>query len=324
MRCTEADVGGAFRAALLENANLGGDCTHRGALLGAILGATLGASNLPRDLVDGLARGPAVSPHIFSLAAIVEAHGANAPRRPPRFGRPSPLPQCDVNESTPVRAPRDLASKAAIIRSIHERAARAVDAPDCGISTLFVRGVGACIVTQGGKDFQKRLHPIVPLSVAATAPAQFRLDEGRAACDAAAVLSALAAGRSSTGAAPSSESMDSSLQTGPVLLAANAALFITLEEAHMVEIASVSPIDAGCGVFYFNSPSELAARFEAVASARALAFAATEPPTSDVVRGRLRLQYGVDIPFSATWLQRSFAPRAVNAARSSDAPTAGQ
>jgi hypothetical protein len=55
MRSSEAgDAGGVFRAALLENANLGGDCTHRGALLGAILGMTLGASNLPRDLVDGL------------------------------------------------------------------------------------------------------------------------------------------------------------------------------------------------------------------------------------------------------------------------------
>jgi hypothetical protein len=308
MRSSEVgDAGGAFRAALLENANLGGDCTHRGALLGAILGMTLGASNLPRDLVDGLVRGAAVAPHIFSLAATVESHGANAPRRPPRFGRPSPLPVCDVNESTSVRAPRDLESKATAIRSIRESAARAaVDARDDG-TLLFIRGVGACTVARGGKDFQKRLVPV--FSRAATSPPpQFRLDEGRAACDAAAVLSALAAGRSSTGAVPSAESMESSLQTGPILLAANAALDVTLEEAHVADIASVSPIDSGCGVFFFGAPSDLAARLHAVAAARARSLAASEPPTADVVRERLRLQYGVDIPFAASWLQHNAAP----------------
>jgi hypothetical protein len=311
MRSSEAgDAGGVFRAALLENANLGGDCTHRGALLGAILGMTLGASNLPRDLVDGLVRGTAVAPHIFSLAATVESHGANAPRRPPRFGRPSPLPQCDVNESTSVRAPRDLASKAAAIRSIRESAAR-----DDGV-LLFIRGVGACTVSRGGKDFQKRLAPV--FSRAATSPPpQFRLDEGRAACDAAAVLSALAAGRSSTGAVPTAESVEPSLQTGPILLAANAALDVTLEEAHVADIASVSPIDSGCGVFYFGAPSDLAARLQAVATARARSLAASEPPTADVVRERLRLQYGVDLPFTTSWLQHNAAPLAVAAPRSS-------
>lgn len=42
------------RLALSSNASLGGDSTHRGAVLGAILGCVLGADALPRSWIDSL------------------------------------------------------------------------------------------------------------------------------------------------------------------------------------------------------------------------------------------------------------------------------
>jgi ADP-ribosylglycohydrolase len=40
--------------ALLNNANIGGENVHRGAVLGAILGARVGDENLPDQLKSGL------------------------------------------------------------------------------------------------------------------------------------------------------------------------------------------------------------------------------------------------------------------------------
>lgn len=45
----------SFRAAVLANANRGGENVNTGAVLGAIMGAYCGFSNLPTDLVEGLA-----------------------------------------------------------------------------------------------------------------------------------------------------------------------------------------------------------------------------------------------------------------------------
>lgn len=46
----------AFRKAVLANANRGGENVSTGALMGALLGAACGFNNLPKDLVDGLAK----------------------------------------------------------------------------------------------------------------------------------------------------------------------------------------------------------------------------------------------------------------------------
>ena len=42
------------RTALLNNANIGGENVHRGAVLGAVLGARVGHESLKGDLIDGL------------------------------------------------------------------------------------------------------------------------------------------------------------------------------------------------------------------------------------------------------------------------------
>lgn len=46
----------AFREAVMANANRGGENVATGALMGALLGGACGFSNLPKDLVDGLAK----------------------------------------------------------------------------------------------------------------------------------------------------------------------------------------------------------------------------------------------------------------------------
>jgi len=46
--------GGDFQAALLANANCGGENVHRGEVLGALLGAAHGAARIPDALKQGL------------------------------------------------------------------------------------------------------------------------------------------------------------------------------------------------------------------------------------------------------------------------------
>ena len=54
---THSTGGEAFGAALLDNANCGGDCTIRGALLGCLCGAAVGYEAIPAELISGLMRG---------------------------------------------------------------------------------------------------------------------------------------------------------------------------------------------------------------------------------------------------------------------------
>jgi hypothetical protein len=161
--------------------------------------------------------------------------------------------------------------------------ARALDAG----GAVFLRGIGACAVVKSRQDAPKKL---VPLFLRPDEPLpRRRLNEGLAACDAAAVLSALAAGRSSTSATPTAESTVA-LKAGAAILAANDVLNETLEEAHYADVASVSAVK-GVGTFYFPAPKDLAARLEATT-------------TSEAVRLRLRRDYGLEIPFSASWIQQ--------------------
>jgi ADP-ribosylglycohydrolase len=53
-----------FEAALIANANAGGDNCHRGAVLGALLGAWLGYDAIPLRWRQGLVAGPAAEQEI--------------------------------------------------------------------------------------------------------------------------------------------------------------------------------------------------------------------------------------------------------------------
>jgi len=72
------DSAKAFQDAVLANANRGGENVHGGAMIGAMLGAHCGFSNLPKDLVNNLAKSqrPALDEEIETLvsAIVTRAH----------------------------------------------------------------------------------------------------------------------------------------------------------------------------------------------------------------------------------------------------------
>jgi len=68
-RSDEADLG--FKAAVLANANRGGENVATGALIGAILGAHCGFSKLPSDLVRGLSRHDEIMQEIDQFLMVV-------------------------------------------------------------------------------------------------------------------------------------------------------------------------------------------------------------------------------------------------------------
>ncbi len=207
-----------FRAAMLANANLCGDNVNRGVLLGAILGAVVGASNLPADLVGGLHRREEAKSAAEGLAALVAATAAataSQPRRAPHFGRPWPLSIAYYGQETPVRAPRDLATK---LRAIAADAARA-GVPvrqlwyDRHAGPLVIQRVAPPFVAAAVLDVQPASHATVgPTSSACggtvlvmrgspraaagstNVTGSRKMDQGVAAADAAEVLAALIGG----------------------------------------------------------------------------------------------------------------------------------
>ena len=60
------------RAALLANANMGGDNTARGVVLGSVLGLALGKAAVPADLSQGLAAHTAVAAEVEAFAGMVD------------------------------------------------------------------------------------------------------------------------------------------------------------------------------------------------------------------------------------------------------------
>jgi len=68
-----AKYGDDFEAALLANANCGGENVHRGAVLGAILGAVHGERAIPTHLKEGLHDAAALSAEIEAFKASVAA-----------------------------------------------------------------------------------------------------------------------------------------------------------------------------------------------------------------------------------------------------------
>ena len=67
----DSEAGRYFEQALLANANVGGDCTNRGALLGCLAGAACGEAAIPRHLIEGLAEREALGKEIDAFVAAV-------------------------------------------------------------------------------------------------------------------------------------------------------------------------------------------------------------------------------------------------------------
>ncbi len=279
-----AAAGAALRDALLANANLGGDCTHRGMLLGAALGACAGAAAIPPDLLAGLAAarpGSGNAEAIAALAAAVErgcvAGAGGAGTRAPRFGRPAPLLRAPG--ALLPRAPRDFPQKLAAVEAHAARAG--------GYAELrYVKGVGPCA---------PRGAELVPLEGGGGggggggAPA---LAMGDAERDRLALLAEESAAGAREGAGVSS------------LAAAAAAAVVSRALADAAEATAAELEGArvaagalpGTGVFFVAAPRELSARLAAAAAARRSAAAAGVD--EDPVVARLAREYGVDVaPF---------------------------
>eukprot|EP01051_Picozoa_sp_SAG22_P014291 SAG22_NODE_1711_length_3758_cov_3.866630_1_plen_484_part_00 len=63
-------AGRAFAECVAENANCGGDCTNRGALLGLLAGAVCGLAALPRGLVAGLTAHAELEAEVEAFVAL--------------------------------------------------------------------------------------------------------------------------------------------------------------------------------------------------------------------------------------------------------------
>lgn len=66
-----AGIDGGFEAAVLANANRGGENVATGALIGALMGASCGLKNLPISLVEGLYKHPEIRGEIEQFAQKV-------------------------------------------------------------------------------------------------------------------------------------------------------------------------------------------------------------------------------------------------------------
>jgi len=240
-----------FEAALLSNANLVGDNCNRGMLLGSLLGLVYGAHNLPTHLIAGLHRRAEieatvaafsrslVSPQLAVLrTARVEASGARIVMTP-RFGRPSPLPilrypvsqlqrrtaggaAVPVAEAAAdalaagiaVGAPTDLACKLAAIHR-HCAAASASLAAGPGTSRAqlrYARAAGAVLLPPPAVASSASLQRATRLLLPAGDGVRAVLDEGEAAKDRTAALTAIAAGAASGVFASGSEAAAAALR----------------------------------------------------------------------------------------------------------------
>ena len=320
--------GEALRAALLSNANLGGDCCNRGMLLGAVLGCVVGASGLPPDLVGGLLRRPQLVAAIDAFAeraarqllgeserqgggaaaaaAASAAAVAAAPPLEPRFGRPSPLPRRAYTSSSAVRAPRDFEAKLALMRE-HARAAGV--APH---HLRYVRGAAgpfAVVEARGARALAAPASaPPQPLCArlalvavdlgggaraAAAAPAA-TLTEGDAARDRAEVLGGRAAApvaASAIALSPDQLALIEASMDDAVFAAEGAA------EGAGADAGAGVGVGVGVGAFYYAPAAQLAARLAGVAAARE----AAAPDAEDVVSAALRRDFGVRFEIAAGW-----------------------
>jgi len=265
-RMREADDargrGEALRAALLSNANLGGDCCNRGMLLGAILGCVSGADAVPRDLIDGLHRRGELLAVVDSFAERVARHLEAGPPSVTRFGRPSALPPraysagdsaAGAQSGSELRLPTDFPGKIEAIAA-HARAA--------GVPVEHMRYVRDshtpfAVVPAGGDVAQRlgaggglALSPtsvLVPVPTAAAPRGHLRgLDAGDAARDRAQALAALHGTSIAAAAAQPSE---------PSGLTREQLKKLDASAGDAVHLPSAN----GVGVFFYAPTSELAA-----------------------------------------------------------------
>jgi hypothetical protein len=319
------------RAALLSNANLGGDCCNRGMLLGALLGCVAGAESLPHDLVGGLLRAPGLAAALDAFvertarqllgqpapgavgdaAASAPVAMAAATVLPPRFGRPSPLPRRAYSAHSAVLAPRDFTAKLARMRE-HARAAgvvpqrlRYVRGAAGPFAVVEARGVRALAAPAGALQPLCAQFALLPVTVgggarAVPAAPAAALAEGDAARDRAEVLGG---GRFAPAIPAAAAHLYSS--SSPALLSTEqlARLEADMGDAVFVEgegeaREGAAAAAAGVGVFYYAPASELAARLSAIAAARAAA-----PPRDavDPVSAALLRDYGVRVEIAPGW-----------------------
>lgn len=311
-KVTLGGAGEAFRDALCVNANLGGDCVNRGALLGSILGATLGARNIPKDLLEGLLRRPQLQLHITALSQRAVQHGAG-PQRSPRLGHPRAMSHADVFESekfTAVRPASDLPCKLEAVQRDHVRAREMG-----GFGLRYVRGVGACaLVKVAGGRGELTLVALSPPSLAD--PRAAGLDLGEAAKDSSLVLASLHGTPAVVAKAENAVRwLTSSVRNG---------LTHSLEDATNQWDTATKQEDSsddsqvlrcdrqpGTGYFFYAPPSELATRIAALKSARGTAAASNADPSNDAVRIKLRETYGFDVEIRPEWLAASVAEQTV-------------
>jgi len=84
--------GGDVEAALLSNANAGGENVHRGILLGALFGAAYGASKIPKRFKSGLYDSASIAWDIDAFVAVLCSSSMPEGERPDRKISSSLLP----------------------------------------------------------------------------------------------------------------------------------------------------------------------------------------------------------------------------------------
>lgn len=230
--CGQPSIGDGFRAALLANANLGGDCCNRGMLLGSLLGCIVGESNIPADLITGLYRYDELRSSIDALADAICKHmeqstqtkacsGADgdARRVTTRLGHSWPLPLAGYTSKSVIRAPVDFRSKTQLI---HQQASEAGLPVHC---LRFIRGLSwnpiavvpdrieckwewATMMIKGHKQIAEldSHHAIIAVALRSSHPDRAvmtttnALEAGDAAADRAEVLAAMSGAQASAAA----------------------------------------------------------------------------------------------------------------------------
>jgi len=66
-----AQEDGGFEAAVIANANRGGENVASGAMIGALMGASCGANRIPTKLMEGLYKHAEISAEIEQFAQLV-------------------------------------------------------------------------------------------------------------------------------------------------------------------------------------------------------------------------------------------------------------
>jgi hypothetical protein len=263
--------GEALRAALLANANLGGDNCNRGMLLGSVLGAVLGRSGIPADLVEGLVRGEEVLASLGKFSGLCAQAAASSPSSAlkGRLGRPyiCPLLSSPTGRLGPLLAPRDFREKVGTL----QRMASALGGEGEGVHTLrFFRHlhsgglsrVPVAFSVASGAGAALILKPHY-LFTGEPEPRMKRLEEGVAVRDRLEALgvSAAAGGSGSSSGSHAVTLAESATAASPRTYPTSAQFEQVLRSVddvvHSGWWARASQAEPGTGVFFYPHPVEL-------------------------------------------------------------------